>query len=272
MRIAVEPNYKLLRTASPHAATNWDLLLKCQVDLFLAQEVQLLLGLSPWRRAHHVLDAGCGNGYYLSRLKGLFPNKTYCGIDVSPELIGYAANRYPEITFALNDITTHVSGHRYDAIIMRFLVQHLRDFEWLLRVAERLLSDIGRLIVIETDLEASCIYPQSPAFLGMLATYARVSSEHGAIKTLLLADPQRFVAEANQQLVVETSELIACPQVGPFISSKLLTTFQLWTDLCDQSDMFAFDFAAVRDELRTWAARSATFSSVGLRVIVLSRR
>ena len=34
-----------------------------------------------------VLDAGCGNGYYLSRLQPYFPEKTYTGIDISPEMV-----------------------------------------------------------------------------------------------------------------------------------------------------------------------------------------
>ncbi len=55
----------------------------------------------------HVLDAGCGEGYYLDRLqKALVPwqNGCYIGLDVSKEAIRMAAKRYRQPLFVVADV------------------------------------------------------------------------------------------------------------------------------------------------------------------------
>lgn len=50
----------------------------------------------------HLLDIGCGEGYYLGRLKdALAQPVAYFGIDISKNAIRYAARRDPAITFAV---------------------------------------------------------------------------------------------------------------------------------------------------------------------------
>jgi ubiquinone/menaquinone biosynthesis C-methylase UbiE len=55
----------------------------------------------------NVLDAGCGEGYYLDRLRhALAPqqNGCYIGIDVSKEAIRMAAKRYGQLLFVVADV------------------------------------------------------------------------------------------------------------------------------------------------------------------------
>lgn len=55
----------------------------------------------------HVLDAGCGEGYYLDRLqKALAPLQSgyYIGLDVSKEAIKMAAKRYRQLFFVVADV------------------------------------------------------------------------------------------------------------------------------------------------------------------------
>src|SRR5450759_4497324 len=55
----------------------------------------------------HILDAGCGEGYYLDRLQNaLAPlqNGYYIGLDVSKEAIRMAAKRYRQLLFVVADV------------------------------------------------------------------------------------------------------------------------------------------------------------------------
>ena len=55
----------------------------------------------------HILDAGCGEGYYLDRLQSALPSQPdacYIGLDVSKEAIRMAAKRYPQLFFVVADV------------------------------------------------------------------------------------------------------------------------------------------------------------------------
>src|ERR1700730_10081044 len=55
----------------------------------------------------HILDAGCGEGYYLDRLQNaLAPLQSgyYIGLDVSKEAIRMAAKRYRQLLFVVADV------------------------------------------------------------------------------------------------------------------------------------------------------------------------
>ena len=271
MQLAVEANRRFLSTAAPRAAADWDSLLAYQVDLAFPQELKFLVSLKAWRDATSVLDAGCGNGYYVSRLHEFFPEKRYFGVDISPELVAIAARRHPDIGVTLADLNHYAPDRRFDLIVMRFLVQHLKDFGAILDAAARLLTPTGRLLIIESDLAASGHHPGLPAFTEMLHTFARVSGEQGAIKPRLLSNAEKLVRETDPLWSIEHQENIASPHIGPFGGSKLMAVYQLWIDLCERSKMFRFDFDRVRAELEHWAQDPATFSNVALRMIVIKR-
>jgi SAM-dependent methyltransferase len=269
MQVAVEANRKFLDTTAPRAATDWDALLAHQVDLMFPQELEFLLSMPAWQAAARILDAGCGNGYFVSRLQAFFPAKQYCGVDISRELIAAAAQRYPTIALSASDIAGYRSREGFDVIVMRFLVQHLRDFGAVLDAAGRLLRPGGRLLIIESDLANSGHLPEVLVFTGMLHAFARVSAEQGGIKQRLLADAACLVGETRPAWSVEQQRIVTSARVGPFGGSGLLAIYLLWVDLCERSRMFAFDFDHVRDELQEWASDPATFSKVALRMIVM---
>jgi ubiquinone/menaquinone biosynthesis C-methylase UbiE len=271
MQIAAEANRRFLKTAAPQAAADWDSLLKHQVDLVFPQELEFLLSLKAWQDGSRILDAGCGNGYYMSRLQEFFPEKEYCGVDLSPELVARAASRHPALAVSVDNIVSYAPRERFDVVVMRFLVQHLRDFRAILDAADRLLRRGGRLVVIESDLARCSNFPALPIFTEMLLTFARVSAAHGAVKGRLLAAPHQLVAETDPSWSIERDECVTSPRIGPFTGSRLLAVYQLWVDLCERSGMFEFDFNTVRHELQCWADGAANFSSVALRLLVMTR-
>ncbi|MGA8616556.1 MAG: methyltransferase domain-containing protein [Xanthobacteraceae bacterium] len=272
MQLATKANKEFLATAEPRSANDWDTLLEYQVDLAFPQELEFLLALPAFKNATDILDAGCGNGYYLSRLQQFFPEKAYCGVDISPELIARGMDRYPAVSLSVGDIAAYCPARQFDLIIMRFVVQHLKDLDGILAAAGRLLKPSGSLLIIESDLARSANFPPLPAFTDMLHTFARVSADHGSLKPRLLASPHQLLAQTDSGWIVERDDCVTAAQTGPFTASKLLAVYSLWVDLCERSRMFAFDFDAVRKELQTWAARRAIFSTVALRMIVIKRR
>ncbi len=269
--IAAEANRKFLNTSQPRSATDWDALLAHQVDVVFPQELELLLSMKAWQAARRVLDAGCGNGYYLSRVRDFFPDKQYAGVDISPALVAHAGRRCPGAAFAVSDISDYRPGERFDIVVMRFLVQHLKNFAQVLTAADRLLGREGRLLIVESDLANSGHFPDLPTFTEMLQTFADASSATGAIKRKLLANPAALISDTNPAWRMEEDRAITCPHVGPFAGTQLLAIYLLWVELCESSAMFDFDFDVVRDELKDWADNPISSSKIGLRAIVVER-
>ncbi len=187
MNVDVAANKRFLDTSTQQSSADWDELLVSQVDLSIASELNILLRIDKWNRASRVIDAGCGNGYYLAKLQQFFPGKAFVGIDISAELTGSAAVRHPGIEFHTADFFS-ASVASADVLIMRFLVQHLGDFTAILRQAQRMLRPRGALIIIESDLSRSTMRPLPPTFFDMLTIYHQVSAAEGGLKVSLLGD------------------------------------------------------------------------------------
>lgn len=66
----------------------------------------------------HILDLGCGPGFYTSRLTAL--GHTCRGLDISPASIAYAREQHPEIEYVLGDVRTLDYGSDYDFAAMIF--------------------------------------------------------------------------------------------------------------------------------------------------------
>jgi len=58
---------------------------------------QLFQGLQP----NHVLDLGCGEGYYSHRLQQHLPASRVSGVDIAKTAVRYAAKAYPALQFAV---------------------------------------------------------------------------------------------------------------------------------------------------------------------------
>ncbi len=268
MNLDVAANKRFLDTSATSSAQYWDELLVSQVDLSIASELGMLLGLDAWQRADRVIDAGCGNGYYLSKLRAHFPQKSYLGVDISPELTSSATLRHPEIEFETADFF-RVSAPPADVVVMRFLVQHLGDFRAILRQSRELLRPGGALIIVEADLARSTVRPVPMAFYQMLTTYREVSVADGGLKERLLGDVEALIAETGEPWRLAGTSEDGTALVGPFSGGDLEMVFGRWVDLAESSNMFAFDFATVRRELAEWAANPATFVNVVTRMFVL---
>ena len=268
MNVEVAANKRFLDTTSSRSAVDWDELLMSQVDLSIASELEMLLGTQEWNRAAEVVDAGCGNGYYISRLQSFFPEKSFVGVDISPEMTANASLRFPHMHFKTADFF-HAAPPPADALIMRFLVQHLGDFAAVLKQARRSLRPDGALIIIESDLARSELRPVPVAFYEMLTKYHAVSAAEGGLKGRLLGDVDALIDSTGENWRLSHEVEKATALVGPFNGGELLKVFGIWVDLAERSQMFAIDFAAVRDELADWGVEPASFVKLVTRMFVL---
>lgn len=268
MNIEVASNKRFLDTTAKQAADDWDELLTSQVDLTIAAELAMLFEFDFWNRAHSVVDAGCGNGYYLSKIAEFFPDKRYLGIDISPALVTSAAAKHPDLDFRVADFFA-APQRNTDVLIMRYLVQHLGDFGAILRQARRALRPGGAMIIIESDLARSLMRPIPPEFYRMLITYHEVSASDGGLKGKLLTDLPGMVAETGEAWRVTGEKENATTLVGPFDNHDLLKVFRIWVDLAERSAMFSFDFDSVRRELASWAEEPASLVRLVTRMFVL---
>ncbi len=255
-----------LDTSSVVAASQWDELLRLQVDLFFPYELDWLADNEAWKRARDILDVGCGNGYYLSKLKALHADKTYHGMDVSAELITLAKqqHRAPGIEFATGDFLKGEIGRRYDAILLRFVVQHLDSFSLIAERAAAMLRPGGTVIIIEPNFAQSRIWPAAPLFTGLLAAFEQRQDTLGRLRAHLGELPAMIDQLAGWRIAYDRSVFV--PAVGPFRGTKTIATFQRWIDLCERVSGLDYPFDDTRSEIAQWSDGAATYSRIALRI------
>lgn len=101
-----------------------------------------------WLKLHcqskSILDIGCNWGWVLSQVDG------QCGVDINPNNIALARERFPERQFSVGDVTGGLgfSGGSFDTVIEADLLEHL---DWFDGVEKALKEGIriarGRLLV-----------------------------------------------------------------------------------------------------------------------------
>jgi tRNA G46 methylase TrmB len=77
----------------------WDVFLAGQAELNFTTEFHWLSNKKWWQKAENVLDIGCGNGAYLSKVANQFPEKKFLGIEKLPLSVKHANERYDLATF-----------------------------------------------------------------------------------------------------------------------------------------------------------------------------
>lgn len=90
--------------------------------LFYIGEVCAVIGrLAP----RSLLDVGCGDGYLISRLRGIVPER--CGVDLSARAIHFAKGFNPDADIRL-DSAANVEG-QFDVVTAIEVLEHIPDAE-----------------------------------------------------------------------------------------------------------------------------------------------
>jgi len=259
----------VLDTSTRDAANNWNQLLQLQTQVFLPNEIKFFLGCKEWMDAQSVLDVGCGNGAYISKLSQHFPEKTYTGIDVSPELISAAkcGKTDPNIRFEQRDFYEFQTEGLFDVVVMRLIVQHLKGFNPILRQASKLLKPGGSLVIIEPDLDNSWNRPETPKFAQLLQNVDDNSRQNQTNRSIL--SELNHIVMKNDDWTTEQNLTISLPYVGPFEDSNLLRLYSLWIDILNNSHVVSLPLLEVHRELHAWSQRSDTYAQIGVRFMHL---
>jgi 2-polyprenyl-3-methyl-5-hydroxy-6-metoxy-1,4-benzoquinol methylase len=71
-----------------------------------------------------ICDLGCGRGWMASQLQGL---GCVTGVDLSPDGVKIAAERWPAIKFECADILKYDAGEKFDLIVSSEVIEHIAD-------------------------------------------------------------------------------------------------------------------------------------------------
>ncbi|MEE9323368.1 MAG: class I SAM-dependent methyltransferase [Candidatus Aenigmarchaeota archaeon] len=108
----------------------------------------IIRGISPRLKIKNVLDAGCGEGHLLERLHMAEKNSRYYGIDITPVAIDHAKKRCPFANLKLGDLhETKYPDEFFDIIICTEVLEHIFDFESVLKEFGRILKPRGLLVI-----------------------------------------------------------------------------------------------------------------------------
>lgn len=260
----------------PHFGTHkgaiqriWDQMQRLQTDFAIPQELSFYFTSPQWHDARTVLDIGTGNGYYLERIAALFPEKSYTGIDTSPELVGIANREICQknITFEESHLFDHTGT--YDFVLMRLLLQHLEDIPAALDRVSQLTRPGGTALIIDANDAVRFFYPKLPQFTAFFAAYAEQE---------LCAGRDRCVADRIEKALSESTTWIHGDTLSLLIPSTINRNLELFTqtysllvDLVREVGDLTYDFESVKEAWRRWSVLPDAYTQVGLNLIRLDR-
>jgi len=109
-----------------------------------------VLGL-PTSKAGSLLDIGCGNGYFIARMRSL--GWQVSGVDPDPAAVSYGQRQ--GLNILAGTIADLPETESYDVITLSHVVEHVADPVDLLReCAKRLRSGDGRLIITTPNINS----------------------------------------------------------------------------------------------------------------------
>lgn len=260
-----------MTTADPVAELLWSRLLELQVAIYLPYELQFYYGSDDWTSARRVLDAGCGRGDFLGKLRQHFPDKAYVGLDLSGELLASARHSpyLDGVSLVQSDFLAFQPDAPFDVVMMRLIIQHMSGFDAVFQQLETIVAPRGSVFIVEPDPSQFENAPPLPAFNALLHAYAQAT----AAQRLNRADLGQITqAAARNGWKIRRDDVVKVPAVGPFRSTPILQVYNLWIDIFEHTRAVAFDFAQVRQELKAWSEREISYSQVGFRFIEATRR
>jgi ubiquinone/menaquinone biosynthesis C-methylase UbiE len=142
----------------------------------------LLASLKPDDR---ILDVGCGPGNITADLASYVPRGTIEGVDVSPDVVARAAERYAgepdNVSFRVDDVyRLEAADETYDVVYVHQVLQHLHDPVTALVEIRRVLREGGLVAARDADFGGFIWYPDAPELDRWLDLYFRVTERNQA--------------------------------------------------------------------------------------------
>lgn len=121
------------------------------------------------RRDANVLEAGCGPGFVTSRLRRYLGGGKVTALDVDGTMLAHARGEVgddPRVRFVEASVTaTGLPDGAFDAVLVRYLLQHVTDVPAALAELVRVVRPGGRIFAVDADFGLGSIYEPEPPFL-----------------------------------------------------------------------------------------------------------
>lgn len=112
------------------------------------QRLDAIVRCLPPERNCIVLDAGCGEGHLIQRMRARFPNYEYHGIDTTPLALEKARTRCPYTQFQnMNLAEIAYDDETFDVIVCTEVLEHIYEYPAVLSEFKRILKKNGLLIM-----------------------------------------------------------------------------------------------------------------------------
>jgi len=141
--------------------------LRVQAALVWPDELRTLVrhGL---REDATLLEVGCGPGFVTSRLLDHLRRGSVTGVDLDPTMLAHAREllggservRFVEASAS----ETGLPNASFDAVLARFLLQHLPNVDVVLAELRRVLRPGGRMIAVDSDQAFDTLFDPEPRF------------------------------------------------------------------------------------------------------------
>jgi trans-aconitate 2-methyltransferase len=135
-----------------------------------------LLQYFRFKGNEQVLDVGCGDGKISATIASYVPAGSVLGVDISPEMIGFAHNlfpkeRFPNLLFLIQDAQHLDYNGKFDVIFSSFALQWILDHDSFLQAAYKSLRPFGCLVAT-IPLDISKLFEESIAITISLPEWA----------------------------------------------------------------------------------------------------
>ena len=125
------------------------------MGLRLLMQIQQMIPDTSIRR---ILELGCGTGRLTRRMAELYPSAVIVAVDISPEMIAHAKERYPHAHYVVADAEHYVfeEHQTFDLIVSNATIQWFERLDATLTRTKSLLAT-GGLLAIATFCERTFI-------------------------------------------------------------------------------------------------------------------
>ncbi|MBL0714117.1 MAG: class I SAM-dependent methyltransferase [Desulfosarcina sp.] len=262
----------LFATRDQRLLAIWDEIQRVQTDFCFAQEVSAYYYSEHWiHNVKTVLDVGTGNGYFLSKLQTLFPEKDYTGIDTSREFIGLAQAHLGSSGVQLKTRDYFNVTGVYDFVIMRLFWQHLPNSR--LEEALNKLTEITKpgssVLISDAYDEVRYFLPALPEFRKIIAAYT--NQQKSARRNRDIVTTLRDWAESMDLWRVGCDLPLILPSSIPGYLHLFGRIYELWLDLFEVLNELDIDFTPARKELKHWRDNAGAYTQAGLHVMRIDR-